>query len=41
MSKERVSKVISVCDKGLISETEMWQELLEICMYELNKGKSK
>jgi len=41
MSKERVNKVINLCDKGLINETEMWQELLEICVYELNKGESK
>jgi hypothetical protein len=36
MSKERVLKVFALREKGMITESEMWQEILEISVYALN-----
>jgi len=36
MSKERVLKVFAQRDKGLITDSEMWQEILEVSVYTLN-----
>jgi hypothetical protein len=36
MSKDRVLKVFALRDKGLITESEMWQEILEVSIYALN-----
>jgi hypothetical protein len=34
--KERVLKVFAQREKGLITESEMWQEILEVSVYALN-----
>lgn len=36
MNKERVLKTIALRDKGMITEFEMWQEILEVSVYALN-----
>lgn len=36
MSKERVLKVFAQREKGLITDFEMWQEILEVSVYALN-----
>lgn len=36
MSKERVLKVFAQRDKGLITESEMWLEIVEIADWELD-----
>jgi hypothetical protein len=35
MNKDRVLKVIAQREKGLITESEMWQEILETSAYVL------
>lgn len=36
MNKDRVLKTIALHEKGLITEFEMWQEILEVSVYALN-----
>jgi hypothetical protein len=35
--KDRVLKVMSHREKGLLTETEMWQEILEIAVHAIAK----
>lgn len=41
MNKDRVLKTIALREKGLITESEMWQEILEVSVYALNSPANK